>query len=125
MTVRGGAGTGWIAAAERWVLDAGDAAEALLVIPADARRERRFEVSVAFSVRCPDDLHGAWHELQVLADGSQLWRRRISSSNAGSSDSLDYRFSRSVPVGQALRVLARGAVRGVARGRLLIEADEV
>lgn len=112
------------AAPERWVMDVGDAAEALLVIPPDARRERRFEISIAFSVRCPDDLHGAWHELQVLADGRQLWRRRIPSSSPGSSDSLDYRFSRSVPVGQALRVLARGAVRGVARGRLLIEADE-
>ena len=112
-----------MAVAEHWVEDGGDAAEALLVVPPDARRERRFEISIAFSVRCPDDLHGAWHELQVLADGKQLWHRRIATSNAGSSDSLDYRFSRSVPVGQALRVLARGAVSGVARSRLLIEAE--
>ena len=62
-------------------------------------------------------------DVQVLADGRQLWHRRIATSNAGSSDSLDYRFSRSVPVGQALRVLARGAVAGVARSRLLIEAE--
>ena len=113
------------AAQERWLRDAGDATEALLVIPADARRERRFEISISLQVRCPFDLHGAWHELWVLADGSQLWRRRIVSSNPGSSDSLDYRFARSVPVGQTLKLLARSAVRGVVRQRLLIEADEV
>ena len=116
---------GAMTAPERWQRDVGDAAEALLVIPADARRERRFEISISLQVRCPLELHGAWHELQVLADGSQLWRRRISSSNAGSSDSLDYRYSRSVPVGQTLKLLARSAVRGVVRQRLLIEADEV
>jgi len=113
-----------MAAPERWQRDAGDATEALLVIPADARRERRFEISISLQVRCPIDLQGAWHELWVLADGSQLWRRRIASSNAGSSDSLDYRFARSVPVGQTLKLLARSAVRGVLRQRLLIEAEE-
>lgn len=109
---------------ERWTLDAGDAPEALLDIPPDARRERRFEIACAFGVRCGDSLDGAWHEMQVLADGAQQWRRRVDSANPGSFDGLDYRFSRTVPVGQPLRVLVRTAVRGVQRRQLLIEADE-
>ena len=109
---------------ERWVKDAGDAAEAVLTIPADMRRERRFEIACALTVRCGDDLADAWHEMTVLADGVQQWRRRIDSSNPGSTDGLDYRFSRSLPVGQPLRLTLRCAVRGVARRHLLIEAEE-
>ena len=100
--------------AERWVRDAGDAAEAVLVIPPDLRRARRFEISCVMTVRCPDDLAGAWHELAVLANGAQQWWRRIASSNPGSLDSLDYRFTRQLAVGEALRVVLRCAQRGVA-----------
>lgn len=109
-------------APESWRLDAGDAAEALLTIPADARCERQFEIAVALTVRCPDDLSGAWHEMQVLVNGAQRWRRRIGSSNPGSFEGLDVHFRCSVPVGRALRVLVRSAV---VRSRVLIEADEV
>ena len=110
---------------ERWLLDAGDAAEAVLLIPPDARRERRFEIACALTVRCGNDLDNAWHELVVLANGAQQWRRRIASNNAGSVDGLDYRFSRTLAPGEALRLVLRCAVRGVRRQRLLIEADEV
>jgi len=110
---------------ERWQCDAGDAAEAVLLIPPDAHRERHFEIACNLTVRCGDDLAGAWHELVVLANGAQQWRRRISSSNPGSVDGLDYRFSRVLPVGEALRLVLRCAVRGVRRQRLLVEADEV
>lgn len=113
------------AAPERWRLDAGDAAQAVLTIPADTRRERRFEVGCAMLVRCGDDLADAWHEMAVSANGAELWRRRIASSNPGQTDGLDYRFARTVPVGQALRLLVRSACNGVARSRLLIEAEEV
>ena len=109
---------------ERWVRDAGDAAEAVLDIPPDRRRARRFEISCVMTVRCPADLAGAWHELAVLANGVQQWQRRIASSNPGSLDSLDYRFTRQLAVGEALRVVLRCAQRGVARDRLVIEADE-
>lgn len=109
---------------ERWVLDAGDGVEAELIIPADARRERRFEIACALTVRCPETLQGAWHEMSVFANGALQWRRRIASSNPGSFDGLDYHFSRDVPVGEALRVLVRSAVLGVARSRSVIEADE-
>lgn len=110
--------------AERWTRDAGDAAEAVLDIPPDLRRVRHFEISCVMTVRCPDDLAGAWHELAVLANGAQQWRRRIASSNPGSLDRLDYHFTRQLAVGEALRVVLRCAQRGVARDRLVIEADE-
>ena len=109
---------------ERWVLDAGDAAEAVLNIPADARRERRFQIGCAITVRCPETLQGAWHEMAVFNNSALQWRRRITSSNPGSFDGLDYHFSCSVPVGEALRLLLRSAVHGVARSRSVIEADE-
>ncbi|MDT7838258.1 hypothetical protein [Aquabacterium sp. OR-4] len=112
-------------APERWAIDAGDAGEALLDIPPDAHRDRRFEVAVALTVRCPAELHGAWHELQILANGHQQWRRRIDSSNPGQTDGLDYRFARTVPLGEPLRVLAKVAVRGVGRERVVIEAEEL
>lgn len=110
---------------ERWHTDAGEAPEALLDIPPDAQRERRFEIAIALSVRCPAELSDAWLELQLLANGQQQWRRRIAASNPGQSDGLDYRFACTVPVGEPLRVLAKVAVRGVRRQGLLIEAEEV
>ena len=104
--------------------DAGDAAQALLLIPADLQRERRFEIACAMTVRCGDDLDGAWHEMTVLANGALQWQRRIGSHNPGSFDGLDYRFARTLAVGEALRLVLRCACRGVSRQRLLIEADE-
>ena len=109
---------------ERWVLDAGDAAEAVLTIPPDAQRERLFDIACALTVRCGDDLDGAWHEMAVLANGARQWQRRIASSNPGSVDGLDVHFRRSVPVGEALRLVVRVAGQGVRPQRLLIEADE-
>ncbi len=111
-------------APERWWLDAGDAAEAVLTIPPDAARERRFDIACAMTVRCGDDLAGAWHEMVVLANGQLQWQRRIGSSNPGSSDGLDVHFRRNVPVGEGLRLVVRAAGQGVHRHRLLIEADE-
>ncbi len=111
-------------APERWQLDAGDAAEAVLTIPPHATRERRFDIACAMSVRCGDDLGGAWHEMTVLANGQLQWQRRIASSNPGSSDGLDLHLRRSVPVGEGLRLVVRTRTLGVRRHRLLIEADE-
>lgn len=110
---------------ERWHLDAGDNALATLRIPADAQRERRFEIACAMTVRVPDDAHGAWHEMSVVANGAQQWKRRIASQNAGSTDGLDYRFARSVPVGQALVLKVAVACRGAQRRSLVVEADEI
>jgi hypothetical protein len=109
---------------ERWHLDAGDRAEALLVVPADARRERQFEISVAMSVRPLDSARSPWHALRVLADGELQWSRRIATDAQGRYDGLDYRFRRSVPVGRQLRLQAFVECGGAQRLRLIIEADE-
>ena len=107
---------------ERWTVDAGDAAEAQLVIPADARRERRFEIACAITVTAPADPTAAWHQMTVQANGTRQWQRRVPTH--GPWDGLDYRFSRSVPVGQALRVTVSVACQGGRRRSLVVEAEE-
>ena len=113
-------------APERWAAQAADAASATLTIPADLRRERRFEIACAVTVNVPADAsNSAWLQVTVQANGTQLWRRRTPAHNPGAWDGLDYRFSRSVPVGQTLRVTVSVAGQGVRRHSLDIEADEV
>lgn len=109
---------------EHWQVDAGDRADTVLVVPADARRERRFEISVAMSVRPLDGARAPWHSLRVLADGELQWSRRIATETQGRYDGLDYRFRRSVPVGRELRLQAFVECGGAQRLRLVIEADE-
>jgi hypothetical protein len=114
---------------ERWQLQAHDAAGATLLIPADARRERRFEIACAITVQRPaaalTDAGQAWHQMTVLANGVKQWSRRVPTQNPGTFDSLDYRFAHTVPVGQALRVAVAVAGLGVRRRSLVIEADEI
>ena len=110
---------------ERWAVQGGDAATATLVIAADAHRERRFEIACALTVAVPADGTEAWYTMTVLANGTQQWRRQSPAHNPGAWDGLDYRFARSVPVGQALRITVSGGGRGVRRRTLTIEADEV
>jgi hypothetical protein len=109
---------------ERWSAAAGDAATVTLLIPADARRERRFEIACAITVALREPAPGAWHQMTVLANGTQQWQRREPTHNPGAYDGLDYRFSRSVPVGQALRVQVSVASHGASRRSLVIEAEE-
>ena len=110
---------------ERWSTQAADAATATLTIPADARRERRFEIACAVTVNVPADSAAPWLQMTVQANGTQQWRRRSPAHNLGAWDSLDYRFSRSVPVGQTLRISVSVAGQGVRRRSLTIEADEI
>jgi len=110
---------------ERWQLAADDAAHATLVIPADARRERRFEIGCAITVQRPAEAASAWHQMTVQANGVSQWSRRVPTQNPGTYDGLDYRFSHVVPVGQALRVHVAVTGQGVRRRSLVIEADEV
>ena len=113
-------------APERWATQAADAATVTLTIPADARRERRFEIACAVTVKVPAEAAaGAWLQLTVQANGTQQWRRRSSAHNPGAWDGLDYRFSRNLPVGQALRITVNVDGQGVHRRSLDIEADEV
>jgi hypothetical protein len=110
---------------ERWTLSADDAVTATLHIPADARRERRFEIACAITVGVPEGARSAWHEMTVQANGQRQWQRRVDSHNPGAWDSLDYRFSRSIPVGQALKVTVTVACQGARRRTLVVEADEM
>jgi hypothetical protein len=110
---------------ERWTLQADDAPSAVLVIPADGKRQRQFEIAIAVSVGVPADAHEPWLQLTVMAGGALQWKRRVPAHNPGDYDGLDYRFRRSVPVGQALRIQVAVAGAGVRRRTLFIEADEI
>ena len=111
---------------ERWATQAADAATATLTIPADARHERRFEIACAVTVNvAAEAAASAWLQMTVQANGTQQWRRRARAHNPGAWDGLDYRFSRSVPVGQTLRITVSVTGQGVRRRSLDIEADEI
>ena len=110
---------------ERWQTDGADAATATLVIPADALRERRFEIACAMTVALTPGADEPWMQMGVQANGAQQWQRRMPAHAGGEWDGLDYRFSRRVPVGQALRVAVSVAGQGVRRRSLLIEAEEI
>jgi len=105
---------------ERWSVDARTADVATLVIPADARRQRRFEITLRFAVstRSP----GARHGLRVEVDGAMEWQR--SADTHAPSDSMDYHFRREVGVGRPLTVVVKTTVRQARRVRLAIEAEE-
>ena len=106
---------------EQWsVAVVGDSAR--LDIPADAQRERRFEIYCCFTVAHPGSGE-AWHALRVLVDGRQEWARRIS-TDSGGRDTLELRLHRSVPAGRALRLAARGATGRARPVRLSIVAEE-
>ena len=106
---------------ERWHVDAGDAASTTLTIPADALRERRFEIACAMTVTVSAGAN--WQQMTVLANGAQQWRRRDTAHAPW--DGLEYRFARSVPVGQTLRITVSVAGQGVRRRSLIVEADEI
>ncbi len=115
------------AAPERYAVDGGDSPNAALLIPADSRVERHFEIACAATVVLPaDSTDGSgWHQMTVLAGGSQQWRRRVATHNPGQFDGLDYRFRCTVPVGQSLRITVQMATSGVRRRSLQIEAEAV
>jgi hypothetical protein len=108
---------------EHWQTDAGERDVAVLTIPPDAQRDRRFDVFCRFVVSARDDAR-AQHAMRVEVDGALEWTRRLPTGNPGHTDSLDYRFRRSVPAGQALRIVVKTEVQGARRVGLSIEADE-
>ncbi len=108
--------------AEHWRLDAGEREVATLDIPAHAQRERHFDVSVTLLVQPAGPR--AWHRLTVLANGSREWQRQVDTDPDGGGDGLEHRFSRVVPTGQALRVVAQTEGHAVRQVRLRIEVEE-
>lgn len=109
---------------EHWAVKAGDAAEARLNIPADLKRERRFEIAVAMTVRALDNAASPWHALRVYANGQLQWQRRIATQQPAPFDGLDYRFQCTVMPGRAFRISAIAECQGARRLQLQIEADE-
>jgi len=108
---------------ERWSADSGQRDVAKLDIPADAQRERQFEIFCHLVVSNKTGRTDATHGLRVLVNGALEWERSLPTQTEG-NDSLDLRLRRSVPVGQPLRVTATCELRGAQRVSLTITADE-
>ena len=108
---------------ERWSADSGHRDVARLDIPADAQRERHFEIFVHLVVANKAARADATHGLRVLVDGALEWARRVPTALDG-PDSLDLRLRRSVPLGRPLRLSASCELRGSQRVRLSISAEE-
>jgi hypothetical protein len=111
--------------AEKWDVDAGSAGIAWLGIPADAARERIFEIAISLTVRARADAIAPWHELRVLADGERQWSRRIPTQHPADFDGLDFRFRRRIAAGHGLRLEAHADCHQARRLHLVIEATEV
>lgn len=110
-------------APEHWSAEAHGRELLKLDIPPDGVRERRFEVSCSLQVRASEG-GDATHGLTVLVDGAQQWARRVP-THAGGADSLDVRFSRTVPVGRPLRLVAQAQLRNAVPVQLQIVAEEL
>ena len=108
---------------EQWSADAGEGDVVTLLIPPHAQRERSFEVFCRLEVSNRSGHADATHGLRVLVDGALEWARSVP-TDPGSTDSLDYRLRRTVPVGQALRLTAKAEVRRAVRNGLTITARE-
>ena len=108
---------------EHWSADSGHRDVVKLDIPADAQRERRFEIFVRLVVANKTGRRDATHAVRVHVDGALEWSRSAP-THADGHDCLDLRLSRSVPIGRPLRLSASCELRGAQRVRLSISADE-
>ena len=108
---------------ERWSADSGHRDVVRLDIPADALRERSFEIFVRLVVANKARRSDATHALRVLVDGALEWSRSAP-THPDDSDSLELRLRRSVPPGRPLRLSASCELHGAQRVRLSIDAEE-
>ena len=108
---------------ERWNANAGTRDVVRLDIPADAQRERCFEIYCRLVVSNKAGRTDASHAMRVLVDGALEWSRAMP-THAGGEDSLELRLRRSVPVGRPLRLNASCELRGALRVSLSISAEE-
>lgn len=111
--------------AERWSTRAGDAALAVLDIPADAHRQRRFEIACAMTVQALDNSDSPWHELRVYCDGQLQWQRRVPTQQPAPFDGLDFRFQWPIAVGRRARIQVESHCQGARRLQLQIDAEEM
>lgn len=110
-------------APERWVASAGARDVVRLDIPADALRERSFEIFCRLVVNNQAGGTDATHAMRVFVDGALEWSRSTPTHTEG-EDSLDLRLRRRVPVGRPLRLNATCELRGAQRVSLSISAEE-
>jgi hypothetical protein len=108
---------------ERWSATSGHRDVVKLDIPADALRERTFEIFIHLVVANKAGRTDATHGMRVLVDGALEWSRRVPTLIDG-QDSLELRLRRTVSVGRALRLSATCELRGSQRVSLVIEAEE-
>ncbi len=108
---------------EKWSAGSGDRNVVRLDIPADALRERCFEIFVQLVVRSRAGRDDANHALRVLVDGALEWQRSAA-THADGGDSLDLRLRRVVPAGRPLRLSATCELSSSQRVSLTITADE-
>ena len=108
---------------EHWFADSGHRDVAKLDIPADAHRERSFEIFCSLVVINRAGRPDAAHGLRVLVNGALEWSRSVASQAEG-PDSLELRLRRTVPAGRPLRVTASCELRGTQRVSLKISAEE-
>ena len=108
---------------EHWSADSGHRDVARLDIPADAFRERSFEIFCRLVVANKTGRTDATHGLRVWVDGAVEWARNVPTPADG-PDSLELRLRRVVSVGRPLRITAAGELRGCVRVSLGISADE-
>ena len=108
---------------ERWSATSGSRDVARLDIPADAQRERTFEIDVRLVVANKAARRDATHGLRVLVDGALEWARTIPTPVDG-PDTLELRLRRTVPLGRPLRLNASCELHGSQRVSLSISAEE-
>lgn len=114
-------------APEHWAVERPGGDVAQLHVP-PALRDRHFEVFCSLQVRYGgaagggDESDGAWHAMRVTVNGAQEWSRRLPTESG--SDSMDYRFRRVVPAGEALRIVVTTEVHRAVRQMLRVTVDE-
>jgi hypothetical protein len=108
---------------ERWYADSGHRDVVKLDIPADALRERTFELFCRLVVANKTARADATHSMRVLVDGALEWSRTVLTHPDG-NDTLDLRLRRTVPAGRPLRLTAISELRGSTRVSLSISAEE-
>ena len=110
-------------APERWSASAGARDVVRLDIPADAQRERTFEIFCRLVVSNPAGRGDAAHGMRVIVDSAVEWTRTVPTHPDG-HDSLDLHLRRTVPAGRPLRLAASCELRGAQRVSLSISAEE-
>jgi len=108
---------------ERWKKKTPGGGVSELRIPPDANRVRRIEVYCRFVVALKTDAPAS-HGMKVYADGALQWSRRMPTHNPGATDTLEFRFSRELSVGEPLRLTVTTETAGCLPVHIEIDAEE-